>query len=367
MSYIYFYENGKVKYCEKALLSDLKKNGKCTLSFDLKIATDKDATDTSISTIEELPVDACFTPNKWEHVIAQADVYSFGTDKFCLFVISNCDGEKTEISNVKFNAPLGDLFDGGRLYQIPPAYAQSMGYVYLTKNGKVVVVDGGNEQDTEELTSLILRFGGVVDYLFITHYHNDHICAIIGLFRENRVKVKNLYYDFPSENVLAQIDDGDNHLVKEFIDVIPQDVKVFTPKKGNTVKIDELTVTVLNDACFDIRPNFSNDSSVMYKFDTGKSKILFTGDIGAKGDDYIKDEWFCKAIEDCNVVQMAHHGQRGASKAFYDKIKNIEVCLYPAPWWLYNGWDTPKTRSWMRERGVLRSCPCIPAVTLEIK
>lgn len=370
MSYIFLYENNGIRFEKKADRADFKQLGLCTLSFDLLNTTDKTETETDLFTLSGLPFDSCFAPNKWEHVIGQAEVYSSGSDKFCVLEKSDADGEKIDIKNVKFGEPLGELFGGGRLYQIFPAYAQSMGYVYITKRGKVVVVDGGGEKDKDELSSLIMKFGGVVDHMFITHYHSDHICAVIELFKENKVKVKNLYYDFPSEEILALAeDDGDNHLVREFCDVIPKDVNVNTPSKGDMIKIDELTVTVLNNACFEIRPNFCNDSSIVYKFDTVKSKILFTGDLGAIGDEYIKDEWFRKEISDCNVVQMAHHGQKGTSKAFYDCIDKIEVCLYPTPWWLWNGWDwdTPKTRSWMRERGVLKNYPCVPAVTLEIK
>ena len=369
MSYIFLHQNGRVEFSESADTATLKKDGECSLCFDIFLNTEKAETETAVFLLSGFPVDSCFAPNKWEHVIAQADVYSFENDRFCLLVLSDCDGEKVDIKNVKFLEPLGELFGGGRLYQIPPAYAQSMGYLYVTKGGKVVAVDGGGERDKDELTALALKFGGVIDYMFITHYHSDHVCAVIELFKENRIKVKNLYYDFPPEGILSEIDDSDNYLVKEFTDAIPKGVNVVKPTKGDTVKIDELTVTVLNDACFEIRPNFCNDSSIAYKFDTGKSKILFTGDLGAKGDDYIKDEWFCKEIGDCNVVQMAHHGQRGTSKAFYDRISKIDVCLYPAPWWLWNGWDwdTHKTRSWMRERGVKRSYPCVPAVTVEIR
>ncbi len=368
MSYLFLCPNNEVKYLHETADVNFKKTGVCTLSFEILITTEKQQTDTYIETLEGLPVDALFAPNKWERVVAQAEVYSCESGKFCLFKISDAQDERVEIRNINFSDPLGKLFDGGRLFQLPPAYAQSMGYVYTTKKGKVVVVDGGGEQDKDELTSIIMKFGGVVEHLFVTHYHSDHICALIGMFKENKVKVKNLYYDFPPEEVLSVVeDDGDNKYVKEFEDCIPDGVKTFKPIKGYQVVIDELTVTALNDACFENRPNFCNDSGIIYKFDTGASKILFTGDIGAKGNDYIVDEWFRNQISDCNVVQMAHHGQRGASKEFYDQIRKIEVCLYPAPWWLWNGWDTPKTRSWMRAKGVLKSYPCIPPVTIEIK
>lgn len=367
MSYLYLYCDDKVKYSENVQILDFKKISDCTLSFEILVTTENDKVKTSIEDLSGFHVDALFAPNKWERVVAQTDVFVNEKEKFCLLSINKFDEEKIEIKNVTIGAPLGKLFDGGRLYQLPPAHAQSMGYVYVTKKGSVVVVDGGGEKDTEKLSSIVMKWGGVIDHLFVTHYHNDHICAVIGLFKENKVKIKNIYFDFPQESVLEKVNDDDNHLVKDFIESIPNGISVIKPSKGDKIKVDELTVTVLNDACFEIRPNFCNDSCVMYKFDTGKSKILFTGDIGDKGDDYIMDEWFCKEISDCNVVQMAHHGQRGASKAFYDQIHNIEVCLYPAPWWLFNGWDTPRTRSWMRAKGVLRSYPCIPHVTIEIK
>ena len=368
MLYMCLHHEREVEYRKNLDVSQFVKAETCTLSFEILVMTEKTKTEINIETLDGFPVDALFAPNRWERVVVQADVYSLKNEKCCLLVLNEKEDEQVEIKNINVSKPLGNLFDGGRLYQLPPAYAQSMGYVYLTKKNKVVVVDGGGEKDKDELTAVVSKFSNEIEHLFVTHYHSDHICALIELFKEDKIKVKNLYFDFPPEEIFLTVKgDGDNHLVKEFIDVIPQGVNVIRPSRGYFVKIDELTVTALNDACFDDGPNFCNDSGIIYKFDTGKSKILFIGDVGAKGDDYITDEWFCKEIEDCNVVQMAHHGQNGVSKEFYDKIKKIDLCLYPAPWWLYNGWGTPKTRAWMRAKGVLRSCPCIPPITIEIK
>lgn len=35
----------------------------------------------------------------------------------------------------------------------------------------------------------------------------------------------------------------------------------------------------------------------------------------------------------CDVVQMAHHGQNGVDRAFYELIRP-KYCLYTAPKWL---------------------------------
>jgi hypothetical protein len=58
---------------------------------------------------------------------------------------------------------------------------------------------------------------------------------------------------------------------------------------------------------------------------------------------------------------MAHHGQGGVSKEFYEYI-GVKRCIWPTPLWLWNndrgeGFDTGpyltvRTREWMDEMGV---------------
>ena len=136
-----------------------------------------------------------------------------------------------------------------------------------------------------------------------------------------------------------------------------------------------ITVTVLNNAAFDVLHDFSNNSSIVYKLDTGKTKVLFTGDLERKGEEYLEDSWFRAQLSDCTVVQMAHHGQKGVSKKFYDATP-VQVCLYCTPLWLWNNdngggknsssWTTLHTREWMRERNVKKNYTSIQNKTIEI-
>src|SRR5574344_2148528 len=52
---------------------------------------------------------------------------------------------------------------------------QSMGYIIKTKNEKVIVVDGGLVEDTDNLINQINANGGKVNYWFLTHEHDDHV------------------------------------------------------------------------------------------------------------------------------------------------------------------------------------------------
>ena len=62
-----------------------------------------------------------------------------------------------------------------------------------------------------------------------------------------------------------------------------------------------------------------------------------------------------------DICQMAHHGQNGATKEFYEAVRP-EVCFWCAPNWLWDNnagkgfnthiWKTVEVRGWMEELGV---------------
>ena len=62
-----------------------------------------------------------------------------------------------------------------------------------------------------------------------------------------------------------------------------------------------------------------------------------------------------------DYVQMAHHGQNGVDKPFYEAV-NPTACLWCTPQWLWDNdagkgfnthcWKTVTVRGWMDELGV---------------
>jgi len=58
-----------------------------------------------------------------------------------------------------------------------------------------------------------------------------------------------------------------------------------------------------------------------------EKEVLFLGDF----DKFAQEEYICKHDTQklrCDIVQMAHHGQGGVDKHFYEYIQP-KVCLYP--------------------------------------
>ena len=98
---------------------------------------------------------------------------------------------------------------------------------------------------------------------------------------------------------------------------------------------------------------------MVIKFKIKKTTLLILGDTGAQSSQKLLDSQQEKLKSD--IVQMAHHGQAGATKELYEAI-NPKICLWPTPEWLWNNdagegyntgnWLTIETRSWMEELGV---------------
>ena len=373
--YLFIYENGVFYEGEISDFPTWKKGEKINLHFCLKTESRKSYSDIELYDEAGEYIDSCFFSHKWENVNAEVFSYNDNGKRCAVLLLQNGAEERYDIKNIAFETPVENLFDNGVLYQIAPKGAQMMGYVYVTKEGMVIAVDGGAKVDKDELNRILQKHGGVVHHWLITHYHSDHIGAVIELFKENAVKVENVYFDFPSSDLLVDRGDGDNPLVEIWREVLPEGIKIITPKQGDRYEMNGVSVTVLNTAAFDVLHDFSNNSGIVYKLDTGKAKVLFIGDLERKGDDYLEDPWFKEQLSDCTVVQMAHHGQKGVSKKFYDATA-VQVCLYPTPLWLWNNdngggknsssWTTLQTREWMREKNVKKSYTSIQNKTIEI-
>lgn len=361
----------------------------------------------------------------------ETTVVSKDAKKYVYIGLHEAAGINLSISNIKIDKDLvptgNELFGGTKLMQLEnQSLRQMQSNIIKTWDGEVLVIDGGEQADAVELARQIRANvtpetqadGGVmywVDALFITHYHVDHIGAALNMLMNRHlygdIGFKNVYYDFEGApgnttsnewTVYGRVFDeyvkwgtgagaGKYTGAETDTNVIYADVSwqnrygaciknIISPKTGviYTTKNGAVTIKSLNRAKFDCANNPENNSTVVYKMETynandvQKESVLFLGDLGDYGDTLMQDANFLAEMRTCRVVQMAHHGQGGTSKAFYQAIDDIRICLYPAPDWLFDvydsnswhaglgdinligtaGYATLTTRAWMREMGV---------------
>ena len=89
-------------------------------------------------------------------------------------------------------------------------HAAGMGYLLVTENGKLIVIDGGCPNDAEDLLALLEQNASgkpVVDLWIITHAHSDHFGALKTIANtqalRERLEVREFLWRFPEEFVEA--------------------------------------------------------------------------------------------------------------------------------------------------------------------
>jgi beta-lactamase superfamily II metal-dependent hydrolase len=270
------------------------------------------------------------------------------------------------------------------LWQLPLLETKSQGnsYVFRTRKGKVIVVDGGVPGEAGYLRGFLGVLGNHVDAWFLSHPHNDHVGALNeilkkpegivietiyhseispSLYKDDRV-VAELYnnlktYRHPisarvQRDPMVELDDNLTGSPAAVVDVHP----------GLTGEIDGVNFKIIAAKNEEIKANQYNNSSVVVKVWDQARSVMFLGDAGDDEGEKILNGPFRHDL-DCDFLQMAHHGQQGVSKKFYQSIK-FKACLWPTPRWLWDNYTdqrkgfntgpfkTVETREWMKELGI---------------
>jgi len=219
-----------------------------------------------------------------------------------------------------------------------PSQTDNIGnsYVFLMNDGKVVVMDGGVKEEALYLRGFLAVLGNKVDLWFISHPHADHVGALAEILKNPKdLKIEKIYHSEFSPQLYAA-ESGSKEGVEKFYELLKksgipvEDVK--TP--GMVVKIDQTSFKILGLKNEDLTMNPYNNSSMIIRVWDDSKSMVFLGDCGSEESERLLSSPFRKDL-DCDYLQMAHHGQQGASKHFYRTIK-FKACLWPTPTWVYN-------------------------------
>lgn len=251
---------------------------------------------------------------------------------------------------------------GFTLWQIP-SHSNTIGnsYVFQTAKGKVIVMDGGFPEEANTLRGFIGALGNEVEAWFISHPHNDHMGALTEILKNpQEMKIKHIYHSRISKTVQAA-EGPYSPSCQDFYDLLDKTTIPVTDIRipGDVFSYDDMKLKVLSVAN-EITTNAYNNSSMIMRVGDKKKTIVFLGDAGIECGNLALNGPFRDDL-DCEYLQMAHHGQNGCDKHFYQSIK-FRVCLWPTPSWVWNndqgkGFNTGilktvETRTWMKEIGI---------------
>ena len=245
---------------------------------------------------------------------------------------------------------------------------QMMGYLLKTPEGKTVMIDGGRQEgaDAAYLHELILANGGRVDLWLITHAHDDHFSALSILLRdmdELDFEIGDMRICFPPVEWLKTVEGGQPYEpAVDFLARLEKHGIAPTPlRRDDVITCGGLTIDVLHDAENYINYTTVNDTGAVLRVHYPRRDVLFLADIEVPAAKELMALYAPEQLR-CDIVQLAHHGQGGAHRAFYEIVRP-KIALYTAPLWLWTNNDgegpfkTLETRQWMRELGVVLSCP----------
>lgn len=244
------------------------------------------------------------------------------------------------------------------------SYTQMMGFI-VRSGEHTVVIDGGMKEDADNLLSHLEKTGAKkVDAWFMTHPHCDHYGALQRLAEEGRLPEIGAVYESSTpddylDSKKGEIAPGEDREARVYNAI--ERGTVHNLKKGEHFEFGDIKIDILRVFNPDITFNFGNNASVVMKVYDKKS-VLILGDLGIEAGDEVMAS--CSAEElDADYVQMAHHGQKGVRKEFYEYIKP-KACLWAAPVWLWNNdegtgfdsgpYETVKNRRWIEEIGTAK-------------
>ena len=235
---------------------------------------------------------------------------------------------------------------------------------YMVRSeGSLIALDGGFEQESENLYRTVRAYGGTVDAWFFTHAHDDHVFGFCKMMEDHPdVCVRRIVRNFPAVEKIRAYEPGSEMGLTARIDGIAatRGIELITAHRGDAYEFDGFTVRVINEMTDEFHENFLNDTSVVYRVEANGRRVLFPGDLGWTAGDDLLAKVPAEELK-ADYVQMAHHGQNGVNRAFYEAV-DPDYCLWSTPSWLWDnmgpeGYDTGpyKTvivRGWMSELGI---------------
>jgi len=260
------------------------------------------------------------------------------------------------------------LFDGETVIFLK---TKSIGVsaVIVTKNKKLIVMDGGYPDDRIHLLEVLSQYGDTVTQWYVSHAHSDHANALLEIIKTQPmpIKIEEVLYSFPPiEWIKENKSVSDAEEAKRIIDEIPSvPAKHTIIKKGDTFDVDGVTLEVMNNYNLEVRHNSVNNASIAIKAHVAGKTILFLGDLGVEMGNVLVKELGDTLKAD--IVVMAHHGQHGVGKNVYELVKPT-IAVWPTPEWLWENnmggqgpgsgpWVINYVKCWMQELGVKKNYP----------
>lgn len=200
--------------------------------------------------------------------------------------------------------------------------------ILIQQSNKNLLIDGGYRVSGRSVLRYLKKLNiEKLDYLIVTHPHNDHIGGLPRI-------IKNI----PIENVIINTENPyklrkNSEMHRDLLTLLKEkEINIIYPYPGDTYYLGEGYFTIM-------APNGSNyerinDYSIVIKYRYKNNSFLFTGDAEAFSEREILESG--KNIK-ADLLKVGHHGSCTSSSEEFINEVNPKYAVISVGWWSFYG------------------------------
>lgn len=176
-----------------------------------------------------------------------------------------------------------------------------------------VLVDTGTTDSGEKVAAYVETRTDEIDYLILSHPHEDHIGGAKDVFDSVEVK-----------NVIMPDKTANSSSFDRLLDSLESSGAVlYSAEAGDVYSIGELTMEIFSPEAGDTYED-ANNISIVLKVTFGNTSFLFTGDAEA----VVEENLLLSGYElNCDVLKVGHHGSSTSSTDDFIKAVSPDIAV----------------------------------------